>query len=144
MSFSRVSEDRQDGHGGKCRLNRSPMSPRLRATYCLPGCCASATRSQAHQRGSYQHPQQLRASSQRANDVNGPVVVCAAVPPSLLDKPSSGVGEVMGPRAGRQTPATSTSFQYRVHKAFLYVPKRGSAWGLRAACEKSPYPVSSP
>ena len=138
--ISRVSEDRQDVHGDKCRLNREvPHEPEPPRATLPPGCCVYATIV----RLTNELPAPSAATGHLLREQMTSTVQCLCVQrslPSLLDKPSSGVGEVMGPEPSVKAPATSTSFQYSVSLR----SKRGSAWGLRAACEKSPYPVSSP
>lgn len=99
----------------------SPRSPRDTASWVLCFCDQTVRLTNELPAPSAATGRLLREQ----NDVNGPVVVCAAVPPFSLDKPSSGVGEVMGPEPSVKAPATSTSFQYRVHVLFLYVPNEG-------------------
>lgn len=123
--ISRVSEDRRDVHGDKCRLNREvPHEPEPPRETLPPGCCVYATIV----RLTNELPAPSAATGHLLREQMTSTVQCLCVQrslPSLLDKPSSGVGEVMGPEPSVKAPATSTSFQYRVHKAFLYVPNEG-------------------
>lgn len=103
---------------------RSPMSPRLPARHCLPG----AMLLRPVVRLTNKLPAPSAATGRLLREQMMPTAQWLCVQrslPSLLDKPSSGVGEVMGPEPSVKAPATSTSFQYRVHKAFLYVPNEG-------------------
>lgn len=119
------------------------MSLSLPALTLPPGCRVSSTRGQAHQRAT-STLSSYWASSQRTNDIKCPVSVCAAAPPSSLGQTFVWCGRSDGPRAEHQGSSHKHQLPVQGSQSVSLGSKRGSAWGLRAACEKSPYPVSSP